>query len=132
MSDNPSHRLSAEDRRKLSGLGEIEKYEPPQVLPDIRPEDVIEQEPTASIRLQRTRESAVRVEDRIAELTQRVDERCSAFFADTGEEVGSPLYQAMVRVFGERTTTISYEHYRRAIEHRGELALEDEERLREE
>ncbi len=125
-----SYILSASDRNKLSGWEDIRKPEPDQIIPVVSSELIEEVEPTASERLSKTRSLASKVVDKIDELSQKIDKKCSKFKVSSSQGVGSPLFQAMVRVFDEKTTTITYEHYKKALKYRQELAEEDSAKLR--
>ena len=129
MADNPSFRFTESDREELAGWVGIERPELEQIYPLLTlprgPES-----PRAADRLMATRDRASEVIAKIDELTQRVDGKCARFNASSDQGRGSPLFQAMVRVFNERTTTITYSHYKRALEYRQQLAAEDSRKMR--
>jgi hypothetical protein len=120
-----SYRFTEADRRKLRGWEDILKPEPDQILPlqSLVPPE--ERPPLAADRLANTRSLAAKVLAKIRELEQKIDERCDRFSASSDQGRGSPLFQAMVRVFNERTTTVTYGHYKRALLLRQKLAEED-------
>jgi len=125
-----SNRLQTSDKEKLSGWSDVPKPEVEQLdLPVVDPskEPV---EPTATERLNNTRSRAQQILNKIDKLVQKVDQRCNRFKVSSEEVVGSPLFQAMVRVFNERTTTVTYDHYKKALEYRQQLADEDGATLR--
>jgi hypothetical protein len=129
MSTNKSFRLNQSDRQQLKGWPDIQRPEPEQILPLIT-QDPEPKKETSAQRLKPIRDRASEIVDKISKLQQAVDDRCSRFkvFSDQGR--GSPLFQAMFRVFGEKTTTVTYDHYKRALQYRQQLADEDSERLR--
>jgi len=130
MSDKPSNRLSVVDRELLAGFVEITKPEPEQILPigdSAPPEPKV---PTIKSKLPKITSLAQEVLIEIEKKKQQVDSRCANFTVSISEGVGSPLFQAMSRTFQERTTTITYDHYKRALKLRQKLADEDKEVLR--
>jgi hypothetical protein len=127
---DPSYRLSENDREKLLGFSEIRQPEPDQLIPTI-PVDLEEVETSSEERLTKVRNKAQEMLAKVDELKQRIDERCGRFNVSSEEIKGSPLFQAMVRVFDERTTTVTYSHYKRALQYRQQLALEDAEKVKE-
>jgi hypothetical protein len=130
MTNGVSNRLQTSDRLKIAGWSDIQKPEVEQLSVPIIDPDPKEVEPIASERLENTKSQAEKVLDKIAELTEEVDKRCARFKVSSNEDVGSPLFQAMVRVFNEKTTTVTYDHYKRALEIRQQLAEEDAASLR--
>jgi len=129
MSDKPSYRLTPSDQEKLRGHDEIEQVEEDQIIyVPTKPE---EKEPAVGEKVKEVRQQAKNVRDRIDSLSQRVDKRCGHLKVDSGETLGSPLFQAMVRVFDERTTVVTYDHYKRALKKRQQLAEEDAGTLKE-
>lgn len=130
MANTPSNRLRPSDRERIDGLDvivqpEIPQLIPPPIVPDTEPE------PTSAQRLEDIRASADNLITRINSLIEKVDSRCQGMQISSSEPAGSPLFQAMVRVFGERTTTVTYDHYKRALAIREQLAEEDSAKLRE-
>lgn len=125
-----SYQLSNPDREKLAGWLDIQKPEPDQVLPLHATVDLEPKEPTTVERLNKTRDLAGKVLSKIEELSQRIDDKCARFKVSSDQGVGSPLFQAMVRVFNEKTTTITYDHYKRALQYRQRLAEEDAAKLK--
>jgi hypothetical protein len=124
-----SYRLSDLDRTKLEGLDEIVRPDENLLLPhDSSTEEEIKV--SSNDRLKNTKSSANKILDKIDSLSQKIDRKCGRFSVSSNEGRGSPLFQAMVRTFGERTTTITYAHYTRALEYRRLLAQEDTERMR--
>jgi hypothetical protein len=124
-----SEQLSNSDKALLAGFPDIQQEEPEQIFPE--PVVLIEEKKVgATQRLTNTRSFAKKILDRIKEQEQLIDRKCSRFKVATNEERGSPLFQAMVRVFEERTTTITYDHYKKAIELRARLVEEDSETLK--
>jgi len=127
--NDPSFRFTESDREELAGRVEVSRPEQEQIYPTfIAPKDP--ESPRPAERLASTRSKASEVLAKIDELTQRVDEKCARFKASSSQGKGSPLFQAMVRVFNERTTTITYNHYKRALEYRQQLAAEDSKNMR--
>ena len=126
----PSFRLSKSDRDQIAGWQGIPKPEPDQILPLAIPRDPSEEEISAAARLANTRSQAEKVLAKISELEQAIDKKCARFKVSSDQGVGSPLFQAMVRVFNERTTTVTYSHYKRALQFRQQLAEEDADTLR--
>lgn len=131
--DNPrevSFRLQTSDREKLTGWLDITRPENEQIYaPEVVPKEP-PKKPTAAVRLATTKALAARIVTKIDQLKQAVDKKCARFKASSNQGVGSPLFQAMVRVFDERTTTVTYDHYKRALEYRQQLAEEDAAKLR--
>lgn len=127
--NSPSRKLRPTDREILRGGDDIQFFEPDQIFPA---EEIIEEEETSQARLQGIRASAEEVSDKIEELKQKVDARCSRFKVVGTDGRGSRLFQAMVRVFKKRTETVTYNYYKRALELREELAKEQREIVREE
>jgi hypothetical protein len=130
IKDDVSNQLRTSDKEKIIGWGDISR-------PEVEQLDVLTKgpkpevaEPTASKRLDKTKSQAQRILNRIDGLTQEIDRRCARFKVSSKEDVGSSLFQAMTRVFGERTTEITYDHYKRALEYRQQLAEEDTAKLR--
>lgn len=131
MSDiNRSNNLSFTDAQTLTGFTDVEYFEPPQLTPAFLPPVTEEIPETTSQRLQKTRDRADGLLKEINRLKNEVDSRCSKFKVTSSDGKGSRLFQAMVRVFGERTTTVTYDHYKRAIELRQKLVEEDADSLR--
>ena len=130
MAEKPSYRLSDQDRQILDGFTEIDRPEPEQLFPLPALEDLQPKEPASGSRLAKTRDRASQVLDKIDELTQEVDRRCARFKVDGEQDKGSDLFKAMVRVFDQRTTTVTYDHYKRALQYREQLAKEDAANLR--
>ncbi len=127
---DPSYRLTVSDQIQLSGFNDISKPEPEQVLPSgINPEQE-EDKPTSAQRLSNTKSKAKKVITKIRELEQKIDKKCAKFKVTSEKTVGSDLYQAMIRVFNEKTTTITYNHYKRALDLRRQLAAIDAEKQR--
>ena len=129
MSDTPSYRLKPSDKSKIQGFEDIHQPEPEQELAPFSASSA-EQEDPNSKKLKAVRSLAQDVLDKIDRLSQQVDNRCDRFSITSADEKGSPLFQAMVRVFGERTTTVTYDHYKRALGLREQLAEEDRKVLR--
>jgi hypothetical protein len=126
----PSYRLSDSDREKISGWDDITKPEAEQLQPYIPKEIEIDVKPHPTKRLEETKSLANKVINKISSLEQKIDQKCKRFSVASDQGKGSPLFQAMYRIFGERTTTITYSHYKRAIEYRKQLAKEDTEKLK--
>ena len=122
--------LSIGDRTKILGWADIEKPEADQIYPFRVIEEKEKKEPTSTERLANTRSMASKVLSKIDEVNKKIDAKCGRFKVSSEQGVGSPLFQAMVRVFNERTTTITYDHYKRALEYRQQLAAEDAANLR--
>jgi len=129
MSDTPSYRLKPSDKSKIKGFEDIHQPEPDQEFLPIPPPPADQPDPNSK-KLKATRSLAQKVLDKIDRLSQEVDGRCGRFSITTTDEKGSPLFQAMVRIFGERTTTITYDHYKRALGYREQLAEEDRKALK--
>lgn len=127
---NVSNRLSILDREKIAGWTDITKPEPDQILPLFITDPAEEEKLPAAKRLSKTRSLATKILSKIDELTQKIDLKCAKFKVSSDQGVGSPLFQAMVRVFQERTTTVTYNHYKRALQYRQQLAEEDATRLK--
>ncbi len=128
MSDK-SFRLNRSDRDQLQGWPDIEKPEVEQILPLIVPESEPRKQPSAE-RLGEIRDRASKIVDKVNTLEQALDKKCARFKVSSNQGKGSPLFQAMYRVFGERTTTVTYDHYKRALEYRQQLAEEDQKGLK--
>ena len=126
--NKPSRLISNEDKETLRGWENIYRPEPDQIYPVHIPEtsDI----KTPSQRLKQTRVNADDLLNKINELQNKIDQRCSHLSISTSETVGSPLFQAMVRVFNKRTTNIKYEDYKRALELRQQLIEEDKQELK--
>lgn len=124
MAENSSKKLDRDDRRKLSGYSDITWTEPDQIYPPtllLKPEEP----PTPAKKADSLKEEASGLLSRINALKEKIDRKCSHLQVATEEGAGSALYQAMWRVFAQRTTTITYDHYKRAIELNQKLAKED-------
>lgn len=129
MTDIPSKPLSRGDRKDLSGYEDVVRQEPDQIYPPTLAVKLPDP-PTPRDRSSLLREKAEDLIARIKAAKDEIDRRCSHLATATGEPVGSTLYQAMWRVFQERTTTITYDHYKRALELQQKLASEDAQILR--
>jgi hypothetical protein len=129
MPTDQSFRLNQSDRDQLQGWPDIEKPEVEQILPIVIP-IAEEKKETSAKRLGDLRNRASEIVNKINELEQAVDEKCGRFKVSSSQGRGSPLFQAMFRVFGEKTTTVTYDHYKRALEYRQQLAEEDSEGLK--
>jgi predicted nucleic acid-binding Zn ribbon protein len=129
MTDIASKLLSGTDIDKLRGWDDIVRPEPPQVIPKTIREEV-ETAVSQSSKNKAIRDKASKVLKRINELQQEIDKKAGKFKVTTTVPPGSPLYQAMVRVFNEKTDTVTYDHYKRALKYREQLAAEDAERLK--
>lgn len=128
--DSKSNKLSIPDREKLAGWDDIDKPEPDQILPLHITQELEPTEPDTNERLLSTRDLASKILAKIDDINQKIDNKCSKFKVSSPDGIGSPLFQAMVRVFNERTTTVTYDHYKRALHYRQQLAREDAERLK--
>jgi len=127
MTSQYSRDLTPEERRLISGRNELYREEPEQILPiPIREEEKI----VPKKELTDIKQTAEDMKSKIKELLDKTDKRCAGLSVETQEEIGSRLFQAMVRVFGERTTTITYDHYKKALEYREQLAQEEIEVLK--
>jgi hypothetical protein len=123
----PSKKLSRADQTFLSGYPDINRIEPDQVYqqaPPVIPPEMIK--PSEKIEEVRGRAQQCLIE--IKRLEDLIDGRCTRFSVTT--EKNSRLFQAMFRVFGEKTTTVTYNHYKKALELREQLAKEGTEKLR--
>jgi uncharacterized protein YabN with tetrapyrrole methylase and pyrophosphatase domain len=125
-----SNKLKSSDREKLSDWRDVEKFEPEQILPAFIKEPDILKKQAASERLSEVRNLAEDINKKANALKQEIDKRCAHISASFDAEPGSPLFQAMIRVFNERTNTVTYEHYKRALRYREQLAKEDGEKLK--
>lgn len=125
-----SSRLSQSDREQLTGWRDIPRPEVDQILPLVSPSEIEVKKVSATTRLTKTKSLATKVLDKISKIEQQIDKKCARFKVTSPDGRGSPLFQAMVRVFNERTTTVTYEHYKRALQYRQQLAEEDSAGLR--
>ncbi len=127
-----SRPLSFLDQKTLEGLPDISYYEPDQLRPAFpEPPSVTGQVPESTAdRLRSTYDRASTVSGRIERLKAKIDDRCSRFVVASQDGKGSRLYQAMNRLFGKKTTTVTYEDYRAALLLRQQLAEEDARDLR--
>jgi len=123
--------LTFSDKKKLIGWSDITAPEPDQIF-DTSLQKAPEEEVTSSTidRLSTTKSLAEKIIGEISKLEQKIDSRCARFRVSSQDGKGSTLYQAMFRIFGEKTTEISYDHYKRALEYRDQLAKEDAERIK--
>jgi len=128
----PSKELSARDERLLKGYDDIVHEEPDQVIPPVLSESARKE------KTEKTRQKLVDIKDKAFQVLNEiekskslVDERCKDLKAVTNEALGTSLAQAMYRLFGEHTTTITYEHYKRALNIRTQLAREDVKKVKE-
>jgi hypothetical protein len=122
--------ISLASREVLEGFLPIGRPEPEQVLPYVKHEVDKTETPEAQEKLSEIKDKCESLILRIAETKEKIDARCSRFEVQTTETKGSQLYQAMYRVFKEKTTTVTYKHYMRALELRDQLGKEDAESLR--
>lgn len=129
MSDETSRHLSRSDREILFENLDIAFEEREQIFQEVPPTPVDPAE-TARENLQNIREQAEEVLSRVEELKQKVDRKGKRFSVSTNQPRGSSLYKAMVRLFGKRTTEVTYDDYKRALEMRTQLSKEDAEILR--
>ena len=123
MSDRPTRQLRWGDQETLLRKVEIPFPEEEQLLPPSLEEEEPKPSPVEAAR--KAREEAISLLGRIKSLSEAIDSRCQRFSVTGSGGKGSPLFQAMVRVFNERTTTVTYSHYVRALELRAKLAAED-------
>jgi len=123
--------LTFSDKKKLIGWLDITAPEPDQIF-DTSPKKVVEEEisSNATERLSATKSLAEKIVEKMSKLEQKIDSRCARFRVSSQDGKGSTLYQAMFRVFGEKRTDISYDHYKRALEYRNQLAKDDAERIK--
>jgi hypothetical protein len=115
----PSNDLGQGDIGVLERFTDVPRYEPEQILPLVVPEQ--EMTITATQRIDRVGEKARSLLEKIARVEGMIDERCARFKVTGDGGKGSRLFQAMVRVFNERTTTVTYSHYARAVGMRQQL-----------
>ncbi len=127
MVDSPSRTMSSKDRAKLLGYRPIAQPEPEQLRAWIQAadKDVVE---TTSTRLKNIREEEDKILAKIEELKGIIDERCAGFEVAI-EGPPSAIFKAMARIFRIQATKITYDQYRRCIELRQQLALEDAEEI---
>ena len=128
MSDRLSKIFKHSDREKLRGFDSIDQPEPDQIYPSL-PEPPEAKDSSQKI-MKKIQEDAGKTVLKINSLIAEVDNRSSRFQVQTNAKKGSKLFQAMVRVFNEKTTTVTYDHYKRALEKRDQLAKEDADLLR--
>jgi len=127
MSDD-SKLLTEDEKARLYRWTELHRPEPEQVLPGRIVNNVFEEEETdlpleeaaADLRVQ-----SFELIEELDSICRRIDERCSRFSVASTERVGSPLFQAMARIFQERTTVVTYDHYKRALEMRERLISDE-------
>jgi predicted nuclease with TOPRIM domain len=131
MSDPVVKDLSPIDEDILKGFEDPLETELEQIIPSyqVREPEVDEGEENVK-KVNGVRDQANEVLNKIEEIKADIDERCSHLEVKTTEVAGSALAQAMWRVFREKTTTVTYDHYKKAIELREQLAREDQEGLR--
>jgi hypothetical protein len=131
MADVPSKDLSLEDEKTLAGFDDPYWPEPSQIAGSAARARMDQEVPeTLRKRASRLRMEAEDLIGKIDATKKKVDDRCKHLVASTGEPRGSRLFQAMWRVFGKRTTVVTYEHYKKALLLRQQLAEEDAERER--
>ena len=124
MADSLSRPLTQRERDILLGFSDIRYLEPDQIVP-AEPLYKEEEKKSPAEKFIPIRNKAVTLSERIKALKTKVDKRCSHLIAVTGKEEGSPLFQAMWRLFQKETTDITYEDYKQAITLRQQLAEED-------
>jgi len=124
-----SKELSLNDKDIIFGFSDVEEDEVEQLFPTATlVENVKTGEDITNERLDEWQRRSNNILERIDKAIATIDKRCDRFQVASKEEVGSPLFQSMVRVFDERTTTIKYSHYKRALALRTQLAAEDSKR----
>jgi len=127
----PSKNLSQDSIDLLRGAPEISYIEPEQIY-QAPPLDISVPNTTINQRdrLNDIVDSVDVLLKRISSLKSELDTRCKKFSASASGSKGSPLYQAMFRVFNEKTETVTYDHYKRALDIRKTLAEEDAKELK--
>ena len=125
--------ISPSDERLLKGFDDIVVQEQEQILPSFgSSEKQVSEEEQNIIDLRDIKMRAEALLQKIKETKEEIDNRCKDLSVKVveGEDSDDDLLKAMYRVFKERTTTITYTHYKRALELREQLAKEDEMLLR--
>jgi hypothetical protein len=132
MTRERTRELSISDEVILRGYDDVIREEPEQLnLPFPSEESEEDKEESTFKYKSDVRQKAVDFLDQIKEMANRLDRKCAHLKVATNEEKGSDLYKAMRRVFQESTTTVTYDHYKRALAIRKQLVKEDQTRAKE-
>jgi len=131
VSDTYVKPLSWKERELIQGKGDLYWEEPRQILPGRVVKDPVDERPTKQ-RLLDLRKRAAETLDRVGAAISKLDARCSHLEVEGVDDGSSStsLYQAMTRVFGQGSNTVTYSQYVRAIALQKQLAAEDAEVLR--
>lgn len=125
--------LSVSDERILQGFKDPVYEEPEQIIPvEVTGEIHLSEEEQNVVDLNGIKDKAVALLKKIDRLKNKIDSRCKDLninIVET-EESDNSLLKAMWRVFKQRSTKITYAHYKKALELRAQLAKEDEERVK--
>ncbi len=125
--------LSSSDERILKGFEDPIQEEEEQIIPISIQVSVKTPEEKNVDDLKEIKNRAEVLLERISSLQKEIDSRCKDLSVTVIEEESSDndLLKAMWRVFKEKTKTVTYKHYTKALELRERLAKEDEGRLKE-
>lgn len=133
MAKKNVEQISVSDERLLQGFKDVVYEEPEQIIPvDVDQASKISKEEQNTIDLNKIRDDAGKILNKIETLRNEIDAKCKDLSVTVveGEESDNELLKAMWRVFKQRTTTISYQHYKKALELREQLAREDEGKIK--
>lgn len=126
--------LSPSDERILRGFEDPALEEEEQIIPPILGTAKKSEEDQNKEGLIDIKNRAAAILKRIDGLKKEIDARCENLnvnvIEENEEDGDNELLQAMWRVFKEKTTVITYNHYKKALELRAQLARDDEERLK--
>lgn len=126
---NVSKNISYDDQKRIDGFSDIQYPEPEQFLfSHLVDGEAPPQE--SQDRLKQLKERAGEVLDRINNITEKIDSRCKRFSITYPEKEGSRLWQAMFRLFGKGTNTVTYEDYIKALELREQRSKEGQAKVR--
>lgn len=123
--------ISIQDQNILKGYDDPAPQEPEQVIPPTRIDTPARTEEEDNLeRLETIKDDCRQLISDFTELIGEIDSRCGGLEVKTDEEPGSSLAQAMYRVFGVRSTNITYDNYTKALELQSQLSNEDREKMR--
>lgn len=123
--------LSLQDSNIIKGFDDPYPEEPEQLIPPtpVNPPLKTEEEEKVD-ELRQLKQDCLDLIADFKEMIKEVDKRCAGLEVKTGESLDSSLAQSMYRTFGVRSTVITYDQYKKALELQSQLSAEDREKLR--